>query len=200
MRTQLVMKWIPGLLATTLVAVACDKPPNPAAPKRPQFSVHDEQNSRITGGGKLDGGRDFATFGFNARFGQGQIEWVQHCLDGVDETSDHCSSGSFTFHGSGVSDYGPPLPPASPLTTDDPDHCRAWSGEGEAKFKDPSFADGPFSFTAKACDFGHPGRTDFICFAFSTYSREGTLTGGNIQLHEGATESPETNCEAVVRT
>src|SRR5437879_2738670 len=72
MRTQLVMKWIPGLLATTLVAVACDKPPNPAAPKRAQFSVQDEKNSRITGGGKLDGGRDFATFGFNARFGQGR--------------------------------------------------------------------------------------------------------------------------------
>ena len=201
MRTQQVMKWIPSLLATTLVAVACDKPPNPAAPKRPSFAALDERTDRITGGGKLGDGRDFATFGFNARFGQGQIEWVQHCLDGVDPGSKNCSSGSFTFHGSSGSEYGPPLPLESPLTTDDPDHCRAWSGSGEAKFKDPSFADGPFFFTAKACDFGHPGRTDFICFALlGTYSREGTLTGGNIQLHEGATESPETNCEAVVRT
>ncbi len=199
MRTQQVMKWIPGLLATTLVAVACDKPPNPAAPKRPSFAALDERTDRITGGGKLGDGRDFATFGFNARGGQGEIEWVQHCLDGVDAT-DNCLSGSFTFHGSGVSDYGPPLPPDLPLTTDDPDHCRAWSGSGEAKFKDPSFADGPFSFTAKACDFGHPGRTDFICFAFSTYSREGTLTGGNIQLHKGATETPTAECPAVVRT
>jgi len=201
MRMQIVMKLIPGLLATTLVALACEKPPNPAAPKRPSFAALDERTDRITGGGKLGDGRDFATFGFNARFGQGQIEWVQHCLDGVDPGSKNCSSGSFTFHGSSGSEYGPPLPLESPLTTDDPDHCRAWSGSGEAKFKDPSFADGPFFFTAKACDFGHPGRTDFICFALlGTYSREGTLTGGNIQLHEGATESPETNCEAVVRT
>src|SRR6266480_4224159 len=111
MRTQQVMKWIPGLLATTLVAVACDKPPNPAAPKRPSFAALDERTDRITGGGKLGDGRDFATFGFNARGGQGEIEWVQHCLDGVDAT-DNCLSGSFTFHGSGVSDYGPPLPPA----------------------------------------------------------------------------------------
>ena len=193
MRTQLVMKWIPGLLATTLVAVACDKPPNPAAPKRPQFSVHDEQNSRMTGGGKLDGGRDFATFGFNARDGQGQIEWVQHCLDGVDATSENCSSGSFTFHGSSVTGYGAPA--------EDPPHCRTWSGNGEAKFKDGGTADDMFE--VKACDLGHPGRgTDFICFSLSLsgYLRSGTLSGGNIQRHEGSPENFENACSKVFTT
>ena len=190
MRTLIKMKLIPGFLTTALFALACEKPPNPAAPKRAQFSMQDDNNSRITGGGKLDGGRDFATFGLNARPDQGHIEWVQHCLGGATDAAT-CSFGSFTFHESTIDDYGEDAEP----------NCRVWSGSGEAKFKDPSFADGPFFFTAKACDFGHPGRTDFICFALlGTYSREGTLTGGNIQLHEGATESPETNCEAVVRT
>src|SRR5437879_11468899 len=67
MRTPIIMQLIPGLLTTTLFVLACEKAPSPAAPKRAQFSVQDEHNSRITGGGKLDGGRDFATFGFNAR-------------------------------------------------------------------------------------------------------------------------------------
>ena len=190
MRTQLVMKWIPGLLATTLVAVACDKPPNPAAPKRAQFSVQDEKNSRITGGGKLDGGRDFATFGFNARFGQGQIEWVQHCLDGEDATSENCSSGSFTFHGSSVTEYG---------TTDD-QNCRSWSGDGEAKFKETGTAMGG-RFFAKACDFGQPGRgSDTMCFTFEGYAREGMLTGGNIQLHKGSTGITTADCTGAVPT
>ncbi len=59
MRTLIKMKLIPGFLTTTLFALACEKPPNPAAPKRAQFSMQDDNNSRITGGGKLDGGRDF---------------------------------------------------------------------------------------------------------------------------------------------
>ena len=196
MRTQLVMKWISGLLATTLVALACDKPPNPAAPKRPQFSVQDEQNSRITGGRKLDGGRDFATFGFNARPDQAHIEWVQHCLDGAND-GPTCSLGSFTFHESSFGDYRE--------ATADPGHCRVWSGSGEAKFKDQASTDGSFDFTAEACDFGEPGhRSDFICFdmagATDAYHREGTLTGGNIQLHKGARGGAATECEAVVPT
>src|SRR5438552_10850810 len=86
----------------------------------------DEKTDRITGGGKLDGGRDFATFGFNARSDdRGEIEWVQHCLDGMG--SGFCSLGSFTFHGSSVSGYGAPA--------EDPPHCRTWSGNGEATFK-----------------------------------------------------------------
>ena len=132
MRMSIIMKLLPGLLTTTLFALACEQAPSPAAPRRAQFSMQDEHNSRITGGGKLDGGRDFATFGFNARDGQGQIEWVQHCLDGVDATSENCSSGSFTFHGSSVTDYG----------TAEDQNCRSWSGDGEAKFKETGTAMG----------------------------------------------------------
>ena len=181
------------LLATTLVALACEKPPNPAAPKQPSFVTVDEKTDRITGGGKLDGGRDFATFGFNARPEQGQIEWVQHCLDGMVTGSPTCSSGSFTFHGSSVTGYGPAL--------DNP-NCRAWSGTGQAKFKDPSQTDGPFGYTAEACDLGHPGRdNDTMCFTLKqvvdggvVYDRGSTLTGGNIQRHEGATGDQATDC------
>jgi len=190
MRTLIKMKLIPGFLTTALFALACEKPPNPAAPKRAQFSMQDDNNSRITGGGKLDGGRDFATFGFNARDGQGQIEWVQHCLDGIDATSDDCSSGSFTFHGSSVTAYG----------TADDQNCRAWSGDGEAKFKESGTAS-TGSFSAMACDLGQPGRgTDTICFMFGDYAREGMLTGGNIQLHKGTPEAVTNECTVVVIT
>ena len=191
MRTQLVMKWIPGLLATTLVALACEKAPSPVAPKRTNFSVQSENNSRITGGGKLEGGRDFATFGLNARPDQGHIEWVQHCLDGATDAAT-CSLGSFTFHESTIDDYGEDAEP----------NCRVWSGTGEAKFKDPSQTDGPFDYTAEACDLGHPGRdNDSICLTLEqgndggvVYRRGGTLTGGNIQRHEGATGDQATDC------
>ena len=180
------------LLATTLVALACEKPPNPAAPKQPSFVTVDEKTDRITGGGKLDGGRDFATFGFNARSDdRGEIEWVQHCLDGMG--SGFCSLGSFTFHGSSVSGYGAPA--------EDPPHCRTWSGNGEAKFKDGGTADDMFE--VKACDLGHPGRgTDFICFSLSLsgYLRSGNLSGGNIQRHEGSPENFENACSHVFTT
>ena len=180
------------LLATTLVALACEKPPNPAAPKQPSFVTVDEKTDRITGGGKLDGGRDFATFGFNARSDdRGEIEWVQHCLDGMG--SGFCSLGSFTFHGSSVSGYGAPA--------EDPPHCRTWSGNGEAKFKDGGTADDMFE--VKACDLGHPGRgTDFICFSLSLsgYLRSGNLSGGNIQRHEGSPENFENACSKVFTT
>jgi len=174
------------LVTTTLLTLACEAPPHPAAPKWPSLETLDGSTDRVTGGGKLDRGRDFATFGFNARPEQGQIEWVQHCLDGA--SSDFCSLGSFTFHGSTVNSYG---------TADD--GCRTWSGTGEAKFKDPSHTDGSFDFTAEACDHGHPGRdNDSICFALSDgYVRAGTLTGGNIQQHEGATEGTATECSVL---
>ena len=89
--------------------------------------------------------------------------------------------------------YGPAL--------DNP-NCRAWSGTGEAKFKDPSQTDGPFDYTAEACDLGHPGRdNDSICLTLEqgndggvVYRRGGTLTGGNIQRHEGATGDQVTDC------
>src|SRR2546430_14970977 len=124
MRTPIILKLIPGPLTATLLVLACERAPSPAAPKRTEFSVQDEKNSRITGGGKLDGGRDFATFGLNARPDQGHIEWVQHCLDGANGAPT-CSLGSFTFHESTITDYG-----------EDADaNCRVWSGSGEAKFK-----------------------------------------------------------------
>jgi hypothetical protein len=192
MRVLTVVNLMPGLLATTLLALACESPPNPVATKRPNVSQVDGSKDRITGGGKLGDGRDFATFGFNARDGQGEFQWVQHCLDGA-PPSPNCVLGGFTFHGSTVTTYGTSLP--------DLDHCRAWSGDGEAKFKDPS-ATFAGSFSVKACDFREPGRdNDTICFAFDGYTRgssvvSGSLTAGNIQLHRGAPDVATATCEA----
>ena len=114
---------------------------------------------------------------------------MQHCLDGMG--SGFCSLGSFTFHGSSVSGYGAPA--------EDPPHCRTWSGNGEAKFKDGGTADD--GFEVKACDFGQPGRgMDFICFSLSGYLRSGNLSGGNIQRHEGSPENFENACSKVFTT
>ncbi len=188
MRTPIIVKSIPGLLTTTLFVLACEQAPSPAGPKRAQFSAQDEPSSRITGGGKLEGGRDFATFGLNARPDQGHIEWVQHCLDGATDAAT-CSLGSFTFHESTIDDYGEDAEP----------NCRVWSGSGEAKFRDQASPDGTFNFTAKACDSGEPGRgRDFVCFdmvgSAGAYHREGMLMGGNVQLHKGTPGTATTEC------
>jgi hypothetical protein len=198
MRTLTVVNLIPSLLVT-LLALACESPPDPVAANRPSFAAQDPKVDRITGGGKLGDGRDFATFGFNARDGQGQFQWVQHCLDGA-TSSPNCLLGGFTFHGSTVTTYG--------FTPGELDHCRAWSGEGEAKFKDQGTAS-PGSFSVKACDFQEPGRGhDTICFTFTTFTSpvvtyirgntvaSGTLSAGNIQLHEGAPDPATATCLA----
>ena len=173
----------------TLVAVAataCDRPSRMTAPPHtpggPSFWFV-EANDRMTGGGKLGDGHDFATFGFNARPGQGQIEWVQHCLDGVVPSSPTCQFGQFSFHGSTVTSYGAVL-------EDDPTHCRTWTGTGDVKLKDPALAaqyDATYQYRVdKACDNGEPGRgRDYMSITISAYHRGDILNGGNIQLHKG---------------
>jgi len=185
MRRQRISRVVPSLLATLLAGLAFEKLPDSATLQRPSFAVTADAGDRITGGGKLGDGRDFATFGFDARSGQGQIEWVQHCLDGV-TASTTCLLGSFTFHGSAVTAYG--------AVPEDPIRCRAWSGTGEARFKDLGTT-GSLSYTAKACDFGEPGHDgDTMCFMVGTYLREGILAGGNIQLHPGTPENTVVTC------
>lgn len=194
MRRQAVSKLMPVLLATTFVVLACENPPS-VAPERPLFATSAGRTDRITGGGKLDDGRDFATFGFNARDGQGELQWSQHCLDGV-SGSTTCALGGFTFHGSTVIGYGSDLA--------DPDHCRVWSGTGDANFKDLNTTS-PGRFSAKACDFGEPGRgNDTMCFSVTTtagfYIRgdggasSKILNGGNVQLHNGGTDPSTVTC------
>jgi len=134
-------------------------------------------NDRMTGGGKLGEGRDFATFGFDARPTGGQLEWVQHCGKGVNSASPTCALGNFTFHGT--------ITAGSYSAVADQPQCRAWSGTGTAKFKDVPSRSGTYDFTVRAaCDNGQPGRgTDFIDIAIGDYEDSGYLTGGNIQLH-----------------
>ena len=106
---------------------------------------------------------------------RGEVEWVQHCLDGVQAGSSPCPIGNFTFHGTmTVGSYG--------AVTGSPS-CRTWSGTGTVNDKDIPSKSGTYSFTVNAaCDNGEPGRgTDFIDITIGGYHNFGYLTGGNIQ-------------------
>jgi hypothetical protein len=131
----------------------------------------------MTGGGKLGDGREFATFGFEARPSGGKLEWVQHCPKGINPTSPNCMFGKFTFHGT-VSAGSYAAIAGSP-------NCRTWSGSGSAK------ETGGHSFTINmACDNDTPGRgADYIDITIDGYHRAGYLTGGKIQLHKSKSKS-----------
>lgn len=190
MKRSLQSALLPGALALLLGAVACNADEQPLAPGtvdagtlmpggKPGGGGGEEASDRMTGGGKLGEDRDFATFGFQVRAGQGQLEWQQHCLDGVTSTPT-CLFGGFSFHGSTITSYA--------TAPDDPAHCRTWTGSGEVKLRDPALAaqyDGTYSYRVdKACDYGEPGHgTDYMSFTLASYHREAVLTGGNIQLH-----------------
>jgi len=174
----------PALIAATVAAAACDRPAKLTAPTRtpgsPSFWFV-EANDRMTGGGKLGDGHDFATFGFNARPGQGQIEWVQHYLDGINPASQTCAFGQFTFHGSTVTDYA---------AIEGEPTCRTWAGTGDVKLKDPVLAaqyNGTYQYRVdRSCDNGEPGRgRDYMSITIGPYHRGDILIGGNIQLHKG---------------
>ncbi len=132
---------------------------------------------KMTGGGKLGDGRNFATFGFEASTGGGTLEWVQHCPNGV--SSGTCAFGSFTFHGN--------VTPGSYRAVSGYPNCRTWSGTGTAKDQDVPSTSGTYAFTVNtACDNGEPGRgRDVIDISIASYHAAGVLTGGNIQLHKG---------------
>jgi hypothetical protein len=130
---------------------------------------------RMTGGGKLGEGRDFATFGFEAMATGGHLTWVRHC--GRSSQSPTCTTGSFTFHAT--------ITPGSYTAVSGQPNCRAWSGTGTAKFKDAPWRNGTYSFTVNAaCDNGQPGcGKDYIDITIGDYHDSGYLSGGNIELH-----------------
>src|SRR5205809_558354 len=121
-------------------------------------------NAFMTGGGKLGTGRDIATFGFNAgsRGGvlHGQLQYIDH-------------AASLEVHSLSIDSFG--------LITGTA--CVTFSGSARV-----NNADG-YSFTVnRACDNGEPGvGHDTFDVSISghgvSYSRNGTLTGGNLQLH-----------------
>jgi len=121
-------------------------------------------NAFMTGGGKLGTGRDIATFGFNAgsRGGvlHGQLQYIDH-------------AASLKVHSLSIDSFG--------VIAGTP--CVTFSGGARV-----NNADG-YSFTVKrACDNGEPGiGLDTFDISVSgpgvSYSRSGTLTGGNLQLH-----------------
>ena len=121
-------------------------------------------NAFMTGGGKLGTGRDIATFGFNAgsRGGvlHGQLQYIDHAAS---LKVDSLSIGSFGLI-TGTA-------------------CVTFSGSARVNNIDG------YSFTVnRACDNGEPGvGHDTFDISVSgpgvSYSRNGTLTGGNLQLH-----------------
>jgi len=161
---------VAGETANVTFTVTCSASPPPPPPPPPQ-PPPPGPNDFMTGGGKIGGGREFATFGLQASPNGGNFEWVQHCPDGRNATSAACASGKFTFHGTvtaGTYAQGTAGP-----------NCRSWSGTGDSK------QIGAHTFTVvQGCDGGEPGRgVDYIEIRIDDYQNSGYLTGGNIQLH-----------------
>jgi len=122
-------------------------------------------NAFMTGGGKLGTGRDIATFGFNAgsRAGGG--------LHGELQYNDHAQN--LKVHSLSIDSFK--------LITGTT--CVTFSGGARVNNVDG------YRFTVnQACDNGEPGvGNDTFDISVSGpgiwYSRRGTLTGGNLQLH-----------------
>jgi hypothetical protein len=122
-------------------------------------------NAFMTGGGKLGTGRDIATFGFNAGARQGGG------LHGQLQYDDHAQS--LKVHSLSIDSFE-----LISGTT-----CVTFSGGARVNNVDG------YSFRVnQACDNGEPG-VGHDTFDISvwgpgiSYSRRGTLTGGNLQLH-----------------
>src|SRR6267378_2572321 len=122
-------------------------------------------NAFMTGGGKLGTDRDFATFGLNAGSRgagglHGQLQYIDHLQN-------------LKVHSLSLDSFGL-IGEAS---------CVSFSGSARV-----NNADG-YRFTVnRACDNGEPGvGRDTFDISVSgpgvLYSRSGTLTGGNLQLH-----------------
>jgi len=122
-------------------------------------------NAFMTGGGKLGTGRDIATFGFNAGSRgagglHGQLQYIDH-------------AASLKVHSLSIDSFG--------LITGTT--CVTFSGSARVNNS------AGYSFTVnQACDNGEPGvGHDTFDISVSgpgvSYSRNGTLTGGNLQLH-----------------
>ena len=181
MRNRRTFTLVTGALAAFATAVACRDTAMPTSPEPgdPLFWENEpppnEANFRLTGGGRVDkedhedpsknppGSHDFATFGFQARPGSGNITWVDHNDDGL------------TFHGR-VSEFT--------VIAGDGD-CATFSGIGRGRTRDGTpFDDVPFT-VLHACDVDEPGRRDHIEIVIDAlgYARHGPLSGGNIQSH-----------------
>ena len=122
-------------------------------------------NAFMTGGGKLGTGRDIATFGFNAGSREsgglhGQLQYTDHAQ-------------SLNVHSLSIDSFK-----LISGTT-----CVTFSGGARVNNVDG------YRFTVnQACDNGEPGvGHDTFDISVSgpgiSYSRHGTLTGGNLQLH-----------------
>lgn len=185
MRNKRTFTLVAGALAALATGVGCrdtmPTSPDPAGPSLHEIPPPNEQPAsfRLTGGGRVDGhshldgsdkstpeSHDFATFGFQARPGSGNITWVEHNPEAI--------GGGFTFHGR-VTEF---------TVIEGDGDCATFSGRGRARTRDgETFDDIPFT-VRHACDVDEPGRgVDHISIELPDYERHSILSGGNIQSH-----------------
>jgi hypothetical protein len=186
MRNRRTFTLVAGALAAMATAVGCRDTAMPTSPEPRKPSLWEtepppnEANFRLTGGGRVDkedhedpsknppGSHDFATFGFQARPGSGNITWVEHNPD--------APGGGFTFHGR-VTEF-------TPIAGDG--DCATFSGTGRGRTRDGTSFDEIEFVVLHACDVREPGRgADHIEIVIDAlgYTRHGPLSGGNIQSH-----------------
>lgn len=187
MRNRRTFTLVAGALAALATGVGCRDTEMPTSPDPGKPSLWEtepppnEATFRLTGGGRVDEhdhdgyakntpeSHDFATFGFQARPGSGNITWVEHNPDAP-------GVGGFTFHGR-VTEFTP--------IADDGD-CAIFSGTGGGRTRAGDAFDGVEFVVLHACDVREPGRgADHIEIVIDGlgYSRHGLLSGGNIQSH-----------------
>lgn len=107
----------------------------------------------ITGGGRIASGPSFATFGFNARDGQGQLQYNDH-------------GTGLNFHGDNVNSFSIA------------GNCATWSGTATV-----DGTDGDYVVTACDNGEPGKNADTFSIELPNGYFNSGVINGGNIQLH-----------------
>jgi hypothetical protein len=190
MKNRRTFTLVAGALAALAAAVGCGHTippsPNPTTPsfgsKKKPPPPEQQPTFRLTGGGRVDAHdepssahsgsskstpetRDFATFGFQARPGSGNITWVEH--------NPAEPGGGFTFQG--------PVMDFDEISGDG--DCATFSGTGRIRYRDGTTTE--VSYTVNhACDVREPRRgADHIMITIGPYDRHGLLSGGTIQSY-----------------
>ncbi|MGG7054419.1 choice-of-anchor P family protein [Nitrosomonas sp. ANs5] len=122
--------------------------------EEPPVDPDPEASGFVTGGGRIGSGSDFATFGFNARPGKGQLQYNDHAT-------------GMKVHGSTITDF------------EIQGNCAIFSGSARVDNQDGV----DFTVEACDYGEPGINNDTFSIELDTGYSKSGVLTGGNIQLH-----------------
>lgn len=122
--------------------------------EEPPVDPDPEASGFVTGGGRIGSGSDFATFGFNARPGKGQLQYNDHAT-------------GMKVHGSTITDF------------EIRGNCAVFSGSARVDNQDGV----GFAVEACDHGEPGINNDTFSIELDTGYSKSGVLTGGNIQLH-----------------